>query len=182
MQKRVLLLTGSPGVGKTTVLMKTVEILRQRGFTVGGMISQEVREGGVRVGFEILDLATSKRGWLAHMNQRSGQRVGKYGVNISDLERVGATAIRAAVRDCDLVAIDEIGPMELFSTEFREAVKEALNSQKTVIAVVHWKAQDKLVNEAKQRKDAEIVTVTTENRQQLDRITAEKAIENVEKT
>jgi nucleoside-triphosphatase len=67
--KRVLLLTGSPGVGKTTVLMKTINELKEAGYRVGGMISREVREGGTRVGFEILDLNSSKRGWLAHVNE-----------------------------------------------------------------------------------------------------------------
>ena len=43
LRKRVLLLTGNPGVGKTTVLMKTVNLLKERGFSVGGMLS---REGG----------------------------------------------------------------------------------------------------------------------------------------
>ena len=68
-QKRVLILTGTPGVGKTTVLTKTVEMLRKQGYNVGGMLSHEVREGGVRVGFEIQDLASDKRvGW--HMLAR----------------------------------------------------------------------------------------------------------------
>ena len=69
LQKRVLLLTGSPGVGKTTVLIKTVDALKAKGVSVGGMISREAREGNVRVGFEIVDLTNGKHGWLAHVNQ-----------------------------------------------------------------------------------------------------------------
>ena len=78
MAKRVILLTGLPGVGKTTVLIRVVEGLRARGITVGGMISNEVRENGIRMGFEIFDLTNGKRGWLSHVNQRSGPRVGRY--------------------------------------------------------------------------------------------------------
>ena len=70
MDKRVLLLTGTPGVGKTTVLAKTVVALNAKGYNVGGMISREVRQDGIRIGFEILDLTTSKRGWLAHVDQK----------------------------------------------------------------------------------------------------------------
>jgi nucleoside-triphosphatase len=70
--KRVLLLTGAPGVGKITVLIEIVDALKAKGVSVGGMISREVREGNVRVGFEILDLTSGKRGWLAHVNQKSG--------------------------------------------------------------------------------------------------------------
>ena len=66
MNKRIFLLTGSPGVGKTTLLLKVVEALRAKGYSVGGMISREVRSCGTRIGFEILDLNTGKSGWLAH--------------------------------------------------------------------------------------------------------------------
>ncbi len=174
--KRVLLLTGTPSVGKTTVLMKTVNALKERGIRVGGLISREAREGGTRVGFEILDLTSSRRGWLAHVNQKSGPQVGKYRVNIEDLNTVGAQAVTEAVEKCEVIAIDEIGPMELFSEKFKEAVRKALESRKLVLAVVHWKAQDKLINEAKKKEDAETITVTKENREKLHEQITEKAL------
>jgi nucleoside-triphosphatase len=180
MQKRVLLLTGNPGVGKTTVLMKTVTVLKERGYAVGGMISREVREGNTRVGFEILDIDSSRRGWLAHVNQKTGPQVGKYRVNIEDLDVIGAQAVRAAVEKCDVIAIDEIGPMELFSEKFKEAVRKALNSQKLVMAVVHWKVKDPLISEAKNRQDAETTTATTENRDKLHKTIVEEAAKNLE--
>jgi nucleoside-triphosphatase len=174
--KRVLLLTGNPGVGKTTVLTKAVETLKEKGFSVGGMISREVREGGTRVGFEILDLDSGRRGWLAHVNQQSGPQVGRYRVNMEDLNAVGAKAIADAVENCDVIAIDEIGPMELFSEKFKEATRKALESHKPVLAVVHWKAKDRLISEAKSREDAEIFTVTHENRDKLPEAVAEETI------
>jgi nucleoside-triphosphatase len=180
MQKRVLLLTGNPGIGKTTVLMKTVNVLKERGYTVGGMISREVREGGARVGFEILDLASSRGGWLAHVNQKNGPQVGRYRVNIEDLNTVGAQAIIDAAEKSDVIAIDEIGPMELFSEKFKEVVRKALESRKLVIAVVHWKAKDALLSEAKSRQDAETTTVTLENREKLHKTMAEEAAKILE--
>ena len=182
MQKCVLLLTGIPGVGKTTVLMKTVNVLKQGGCKVGGMISREVRESGRRKGFEILDLNSSKRGWLAHVNQAIGPQVGKYRVNVTDLNNIGVEAIIYAVENCDVVAIDEVGPMELFSEKFRDAVRRALESPKLVMAVVHWKAQDRLINDAKNMEDTEIITVTSENRERLSEILARKAVEALKKT
>jgi len=149
------------------VLIKTVNSLKAQGVTVGGMISREAREGNARVGFEIVDLTNDKRGWLAHVNQKSGPQVGKYRVNLQDLENIGAKAIVEAVEKCAVVAVDEIGPMELFSQRFKQAVKQALNSGKPVLAVVHAKARDPLINEAKQREDAEILTVTLANRDDL---------------
>ncbi len=93
--KHVFLLTGPPGIGKTTVLLETVNLLKKRGFMVGGVLSHEARENGNRVGFEIVDRGSEKRGWLAHVNQQTGSQVGKYRVNMKDLEDVGAEAIAA---------------------------------------------------------------------------------------
>jgi nucleoside-triphosphatase len=180
--KKVLLITGSPGVGKTTLLLKVVEALRAKGYSVGGMVSREVRSCGTRVGFEILDLAdNSKRGWLAHVNQKKGPQVGKYRVNLEDLDSIGVEAISKAVKECDVIAIDEIGPMELFSENFRRAVSEAFESGKLVLAVVHWKARDKLIDAAKNREDAEIFTVTFGNRTELHKAVVQKAEEFLRK-
>lgn len=176
MDKRVLLLTGTPGVGKTTVLAKTMVTLNAKGYNVGGMISREVRQNGIRIGFEILDLTTSKRGWLAHVDQKVGPQVGKYHVNLDDLRKVGAQAIIGAIETCDVIAIDEIGPMELLSERFREATRQSLESRKLVIALVHWKTQDELPGAARHRQDAETINVTPENREKLSEIIVEKAI------
>jgi nucleoside-triphosphatase THEP1 len=64
---RILILTGAPGVGKTTMLTKTVDALKMKGVRVGGMVTREVRKDNVRVGFEILDLTSDKHGWLANV-------------------------------------------------------------------------------------------------------------------
>jgi nucleoside-triphosphatase len=141
------------------------------------MISREVREGNVRIGFEIIDLTNSKHGWLAHVNQRTGPQIGKYHVNMEDLEKIGAKAIAEAVEKCDAVAIDEIGPMELFSQKFKQAVKQALESRKLVLAVVHAKAKDPLISEAKRREDAEVFTVTLSNRDNLSEELKKKVLD-----
>jgi nucleoside-triphosphatase len=172
---RVFLLTGAPGVGKTTVLSKTVEALKAKGISVGGMVSQEVREGGVRVGFEILDLSRGKRGWLAQVKGQAGPQVGKYNVNLGDLDSVGTAAIIQATENCSVVAIDEIGPMELYSPKFKQAVTQALESKKLVLAVVHGKAKDPLVTQVKRRVDAEIFNVTFANREKLAEHLIQKA-------
>jgi len=155
--------------------MQTVDAVKEKGYTAGGMISREVRKSGTRVGFEILDLRSGRRGWLAHVNQKTGPQVGKYRVNIEDLDLIGAKAIIDAVEKYDVIAIDEIGPMELFSEKFKEATRKALESRKLVLAVVHWKARNTLISEARNRGDAETTTVTMDNREKLRKILVEEA-------
>jgi len=178
--KRLLFLTGDPCIGKTTVLMKTVETLRAKGYSVGGMISREIRGAKGRIGFEVLDLASGKHGWLAHVKQRNGPRLGKYYVSLGDLENVGAKAINDAVKREGVIVIDEIGPMELFSSRFKEVVEKAVESRKLVIGVVHGKAKDKLIDLLRTREDAETIVVTFENRNNLHEIIIKKALEFLE--
>ncbi len=175
---RVLILTGAPGVGKTTVLTKTVHALKTKGIIVGGMITREAREGNLRVGFEILDLTNGKQGWLAHVNGQ-GPQVGKYHVNLDDLDNIGTTAITQAIEKCGAIAIDEIGPMELYSQKFKHAVAQALESKKFVLTVVHGKAKDPLVTQVKRRVDAEIFNVTFSNREKLAEQLIRKALNTI---
>lgn len=181
MKKRLFFLTGSPGVGKTTILLKAVEVLRGRGFSVGGIVTREVRSMGERVGFEILDISGSRRGWLARVDQNQGPRVGRYRVNLEDLNSVGAAALLKGVEDSDIVAVDEVGPMESCSTQFMNAVEKSVESRKIVIGTIHWKMRNKLIDEIRGREDAEIFVVTRENRDSLHEIIALKAEESLEK-
>ncbi len=174
--KRLLFLTGCPGVGKTTMLLRIIEALKTKGYSVGGMISREVRSCGERVGFEILDLSSNRHGWLAHVNQKTGPKIGKYRVNLNDLENIGVSAIEQAVTSMSVIVIDEVGPMELFSKIFQAAVWVAVESDKPVIGVVHWKARNELVDKATAREDAEVFTVTIENRTKLSDVIVERVI------
>jgi len=172
----LLLLTGSPGVGKTTVLRKIVDSLRLKGFDIGGMLSQEVRHEGARVGFEIVDLNTGAKGWLAEVTPKKGPRVGRYTVNLQDLESIGVAAIGDAVKRTDVVVIDEIGPMELYSEKFRQAVIMAAESSKLVLAVVHENSRVNLVADMKAREDAELYLVTPMNREKLHLLVVAEAL------
>lgn len=163
-------------------MLRIVKTLKDEGYSVGGMISREVRVGVGRVGFEILDLKTGRKGWLAHVTQKQGPRVGRYKVNLADLDVIGAEAIMNAVTDSDVVIIDEIGPMELYSRRFKEAVTKAVESPKLVVGVVHWKAAGSLMSEVKGRNDAEVYQVTLENRGNLDEMMSKEALHFLSRT
>ena len=175
--KRLLLVTGRPGIGKTTVLLNAAEELKAKGYRVEGMISKEVRREGRRVGFEVVNFGTGLRGWLAHVEQSVGPQVGKYKVNLDDLDSIGANAVLDAIRNADVVIIDEIGPMELFSQAFRKAVNEALNSSKLVLAVIHHSARDPIIESIKKRDDVFVATADIANRNDLHNILIQNALQ-----
>lgn len=153
-------ITGSPGVGKSTVCRN---VLKQLTCTYGGMTSADIRIKGERVGFEIRDIAKGKQGILAH-RQGSGPRVGSYHVNLEDLNNIGVAAIRNAMNS-ELVVIDEIAPMEFKSPEFIQAVEAALDYDKSMLVVLHQKSSHPLAERI--RREFEVYTVTLENRESI---------------
>ncbi len=163
----IVFLTGAPGVGKSTVVGRVAEKVRLSGIKVGGMTSGDLKSASTRLGFEIRDLLTNRTGVLAHVNQAAGPRIGRYRVNSEDLDRIGAEAILSAVKDADLVVIDEVGPMELTSVRFKDAVRAALSCGKPVLGTVHRNAQDPTVREIKSGHGIEVIEVTHENRDRL---------------
>jgi nucleoside-triphosphatase len=177
-----LFVTGRPGIGKTSVLLRAVEGLKSKGYKIGGMVSREVREKGVRIGFEIIDFYSGRKGWLAHVDQPDGPKVSKYRVNLNDLNVIGAGSIRDAAKNAEIIVIDEIGPMELFSQAFREAVVEAMNSGKPLLGTIHFKARAPLINYIRNRDDVEIMEVTYENRTYLHNILIEKVVQSLKET
>lgn len=159
MVKRIWLLTGEPGSGKTTALMKVVNAVKARGYTIGGVVAVEKRVRGVRVGFEVVDLLSGSRDTLASIDLKTGPRVGKYRVNLKALSDLAVKALIEAKQHCDLIVCDEIGPMEMVSPEFRRAVKEVLQSGKPMIGVIHKRMRDSMADELRASAEVEIVEI-----------------------
>ena len=160
--KRAYLLSGQPGCGKTTVIRKA---LAEAGTSAGGFYTEEMRDRGARRGFRIVTVDGGSAA-LADVAFSSRYRVGKYGVDVDGMEEVAVPAIREAMRSRDIVVIDEIGKMELFSKRFQQAVLGAIDSDRPVIATV-MERPHAFVDDLKARPDVELVEVTKANRDDL---------------
>lgn len=163
-----ILICGPPGVGKTTLIKKILEKLNLK---AGGFYTEEIKENNRRVGFKIISLDNQK-GILAHISIKGAKRVGRYGVNIDDLEGIGVKSLDRALRNEDLVIIDEIGKMEIFSDKFKEKVLDCLHSEKFVLATIGI-GGDKYISRIKERDDVIVFEMNRENRDRLiDRISS----------
>ncbi len=155
----MLLLTGVPGVGKTTVLRRVKGLLTDRRFH--GFLTDEIRsDRGERLGFQIetLDGRTAR---LAGVGLRSPHRVGRYGVDLDALDAVAVPALELDERAIYL--IDEIGKMECLSRAFTDAVARLLDSPCPVIATVAQRGTG-FIAEVKRHSRAELWEVTRSNR------------------
>jgi nucleoside-triphosphatase len=156
------LITGKPGVGKTTLVQKIVE--RMRPMNMAGFYTSEIRSKGSRLGFELRGLNGERR-TLAHVDIDSRHRVGKYRVDTAGFEEF-LDMLDLLYPDVELIVIDEIGKMELFSNRFRTLVRDVLNSDKQMLASIALEGEG-FIREIKQRSDIHLLEVIQVNRDRL---------------
>ena len=155
-RQRHVLLTGRPGVGKTTVIRRLADRLTaadggasENGTGVGegldaappplriaGFLTEEIRDEGERQGFRAVSLPDGRGRTMAHREMEGGPRV------------------------------DEIGKMECLSDRFVEAVRALLDGPRPVVATVGAGGPD-FMETVRRREDAELWRVTRDNRDAL---------------
>ena len=160
--ERNIFLTGKPGIGKTTIIKKVITGLNLK---IGGFYTEEIREKGKRVGFKVRS-STGEETLLAHVDFKSPYNVGKYGVDINSFEIVGVRALENALSEAELIIIDELGRMELFSKKFQAAVLKVLDSDKRILGVIQQK-KNPFLDSIRARKDVQVLIVNEINRDEL---------------
>ncbi len=157
----VLLLSGPPGVGKTTVIQKMCEQLA--GWRLAGFTTAELRQEGQRVGFVGKGFSGQKR-LIAHLDHRGPQRVGRYGVFVDAIDALASEL--APAPGVQLYVVDEIGGMECLSREVVRAVHRVLDGGVPLVATVAMRGSG-LVTHVKEHPGARLFEVTPANRDQL---------------
>ena len=158
----VLLLTGRPGIGKTTVIRKVAEALRRD--RLGGFYTEEVRQHGRRRGFR----AVTFDGWtriIADVDYPGRARVGRYGVDVAAVDELVERSV-AVPGDVDVFLIDEVGRMECLSASFVSAMRRLLSSSARLVITVAQRGGG-FIGEIRGLRGGELWTVTTENRDSL---------------
>jgi len=159
---KVLLLSGKPGTGKTSLIKEAVDRVK---IQAGGFYTQEIRSGGVRQGFKIVTL-DGKEAVLAHINISSPYQVSKYRVDIDSFNEVGVFGLRQALKENDLIVVDEIGKMELLSSQFQEVVLQAIESGKKVLGTIMLSPHP-FADEVKRRPEVRTLVVSGINRNEV---------------
>jgi nucleoside-triphosphatase len=164
-----LLLEARPGAGKTTAFRRLADLLRQSGAAVAGFTTEEIREGGRRVGFTVESVGGEVE-TMAHVDLPGPPRVGRYGVDLEAFERVALPALEAPAGT--VVLIDELGKMELASQPFRAAVEEVFEGPLPLAATLQV-ARHPFTDALRRRRDVELIRLTAANRDQLPELLAE---------
>ncbi len=159
-----LLITGESGVGKTTVLAASVELLKPP--KMSGFLSPRLSDDGSDPGWRIIGFG-GVSGLVAHPSIRGRHRLGLLGVDLELLNECVATESET-FETADLVVIDEIGIIGGWSRSFKEFVNNALDSFVPVIAIVRQK-KGEYSDQVKLRDDVNMLEVTAANRNTIRR-------------
>lgn len=160
-----ILLTGSPGVGKSTLLFKVLE--KYQGISLG-IRAEEIKKDNLRVGFKMVSSKGTVEVFM-HKNDfiNSKHSVGEYHVNTAIIDNlVSNTFGTEDVKECDLIYIDEIGRAQVKSNLFVEFTNKVFKTKKLVLATIVYDPEPWSL-EYKNSQDTLLVEVTKENRDEL---------------
>lgn len=160
--KRNILISGLPGIGKTTLIKKIYQEIRD--INPVGFYTEEIRNEGQRKGFQLIGL-NGNRSILAHVLIESSYRVGKYGVDINAFDEFLESIDFMKHKD-SLVIIDEIGKMECLSSKFVKMIWNIMDSDNRTIATISH-TDGGIKGRIKQREDVELFKMNLDNRESL---------------
>jgi nucleoside-triphosphatase len=162
MAEHVLLLTGPPGIGKTTVIRRVAEGLAGR--RLGGFYTDEIRVQGQRQGFRLLTF-DGRETVIAHIRHPKTYQVGKYGVDVSAIDEIVGHALKLD-EHIDVYFVDEIGKMECLSRLFVAAMGKVLHFNKPVVATIALRGTG-FITQVKQLPEAQLWELNHKNREDL---------------
>lgn len=161
--RKNILITGLPGIGKTTLIKQLLYKLEK--YKPVGFYTEEIRHEGERKGFQLVSLEGEKS-ILAHVFIESPHHIGKYKVDVHGFDSFldSLDIFKSTSRP---IVIDEIGKMECMSAKFVKMIVDILNSKNIVIATIAH-TDGGIKGKIKEREDVRLFKMNLENRDTLE--------------
>lgn len=172
-----ILLTGKPGVGKSSILKKVAADLKMQKY---GIVAKEIKNGqGRRIGFEAISIDGKNRVFAHKSSFKTEFAVGEYYVDVEAINGFVVPELKKGLgKDNSVVFIDEIGRMQSFSAEFLKIIRDLFASGSNLLAAIVLEDEPWSLK-FKKHPGVILIEVNTENREYLEEI-LEDAFSNTE--
>lgn len=162
MEKKNILISGLPGIGKTTLIKKLCMELKHR--KPVGFYTEEIKIEGQRKGFQLIGL-NGQRTLFAHILMESSYQIGRYKVDVEAFDKFLKSIDFFGMKE-GIVIIDEIGKMECLSAKFVKLIWEILGSSNTVISTISH-TDGGIKGRIKERDDVVLYKMNLDNRDKI---------------
>ncbi len=160
-------ITGPVGSIKAEALNKIMEMLRNQGKEVQGVMVGEVFTNNKLTGYTIFDIYSKKKVQFADITLVSRIKIDKIGVDTRLLDEVIVPSLQRAREQADVIVIDEIGKLEVTSKNAQKEINETLNYTKPMIVTVHKKSRNPVLQEIRALEGVRVFDITPINKSLL---------------
>lgn len=166
----IFIITGRRGVGKTTLLLKLIEELKNKGTPSSGIMTPAIYdEDGNKVGFYALDVADGGQWELGRSDKLlDGSSYGPFSFSERGFIRANEIIEKVLTNGLEDVFLDEIGPLELDKGYGFFPILSLINSfdiNRSIYLVIRPELIDGFVSRFLTEKEYNIIEITPENRE-----------------
>ncbi|MBI5463425.1 MAG: AAA family ATPase [Ignavibacteriales bacterium] len=133
---RVIVVVGEQGSGKTTFVMRLADALHRHNISVGGIAAPGTWKDGMRTRFDVVDLATREQKQLCALEGIHGsERIGPFIFSDEGLQLGKRALSDDALRNCRVVIVDEVGPLELAGHGWASVLDRVVKRNESILLI-----------------------------------------------
>ncbi len=126
-----MIISGDRQQGKTTFLMKLVEILQESNIDVTGFFAIGVHDGAKRIGFDLVDVQSGVS-WPLCREKEKASGYHKFQFNEDTLARGNKILEPEELADTKLIVIDEVGPVEMKNEGWARSIERICKQSEAI--------------------------------------------------
>jgi nucleoside-triphosphatase THEP1 len=147
--KKIFIITGSIGEGKTTYVKKLIEIFRKYNIKCGGILSERVLTNSQTTGYDLVNIETGeKETFLREYEECGSERIGRFTICPKGLALGNVILNSLILSENTFVIIDEIGLLEIRNKGWSDCLNDLVeNSGNHILLIV----RDTYIHEVKNK-------------------------------
>ncbi len=159
--RKVFVVTGTIGEGKTAWLAKLAGLLKEKGVRVGGILALRIVEEDRTTGYDVSDIGSGARTPFLRHTGSEDMGVERFTVYDAGYDAGKSALHPEANHDKDVIIIDEAGPLELRGLGWSERLAWLLNENSAILIVAVRKSLTEAVTEKFGLAGARVIDVAT---------------------